>query len=104
LPECHVSATFRRNLLLVVKEALANAMKHSAATKIRVSFDFERSHVLVRIEDNGSGFDPAEKRAKGNGLVNIHRRTTDLGGEIEICSSRGQGTSLKIRVPLPREL
>jgi signal transduction histidine kinase len=104
LPDCRVSATFRRNLLLVAKEALANAMKHSAATKIRVSFEAELGCLVVVIKDDGRGFDPAEDDARGNGLANMRRRTTDLGGEIQVCSSPGEGTSLKFVVPLPHEL
>ncbi len=100
LPACHVSATLRRNVVLVVKEALANAMKHSGATRIRVSLDVEAGQLVVRVEDNGRGFQPGQTRALGNGLVNMRRRTAELRGEIEICSSLGQNTIIRIHVPL----
>jgi signal transduction histidine kinase len=84
----------------VVKEGLANAMKNAAATKIRVTCNVEPGALVVRMKDNGLGFDPTEKRAAGNGLGNMLCRMADLGGEFGICSAPGEGTILKIRVPL----
>jgi signal transduction histidine kinase len=83
LPDCKVSATFRRNLLLVLKEVLNNTIKHSRAS--RLSFKLSRTGDVLhlQIEDDGVGFDTTRARVRGNGLGNIQRRITDLG-----CSPR----------------
>ncbi|HKF58146.1 MAG TPA: ATP-binding protein, partial [Blastocatellia bacterium] len=62
--------------------------------------NFDRSLELT-VRDNGSGFDP-ERAADGNGLANMKRRATRLGGTLEIRSSPIQGTSVRLLVPLDR--
>ncbi|HRZ36301.1 MAG TPA: two-component regulator propeller domain-containing protein [Candidatus Paceibacterota bacterium] len=96
----HVSATFRRNLLLVLKEALTNLVKYAAASAATVRLDLDGMRVGLRVEDNGRGFEPASRRGSGNGLGNMERRVRDLGGEFTCESTPGQGTRLVISVPL----
>lgn len=104
LPQCHVSATFRRNILLVVKETLNNSMKHAAATEFLIKLGMESGHLLLGMEDNGRGFDPATRSAVGNGLTNLRRRIQDLGGTLNIETAPGAGTKVHLRVPLPLDL
>jgi signal transduction histidine kinase/ligand-binding sensor domain-containing protein len=100
LPDCHVSATFRRNLLLVQNEALHNAVKHSGATEVSVHLEASPRSILLRIQDNGRGFAPSKGRGSGNGLGNMEQRVRDLGGEWRLSSGPGQGTCIEIQVPL----
>jgi signal transduction histidine kinase/ligand-binding sensor domain-containing protein len=104
LPQCHVSATFRRNILLVVKETLNNSMKHAAATEFRIKLGMESGHLLLCMEDNGRGFDPVTRSAVGNGLTNLRRRIQDLGGTLNIEAAPDAGTKVHVRVPLPLDL
>ena len=101
LPECHVSATFRRNVLLTVKEILNNSLKHAGATEIQIELGVQAGQVEIRFSDNGCGFDPGARSIAGNGLANLRRRIQDLGGTLELESSPGAGTRVKFRVPLP---
>jgi PAS domain S-box-containing protein len=99
LPLTHETALYR-----IAQEALTNVAKHSGAD--RVSFILERrdGHVLVVIEDNGSGFDveammlPAGK-GRRLGLLGMRERAALHGGTINVESAPGAGTTLFVRIP-----
>ncbi|MFC3993291.1 GAF domain-containing sensor histidine kinase [Actinoplanes siamensis] len=85
-------------VLAVLREALANAARHAEATSVRVSVAAHAGEVMVRVEDDGIGADPA--RARG-GLMNLRRRAEDLGGSFGIGPGpHGVGTLVTWRVPL----
>lgn len=89
----------------IIQEAVSNAAQHSAATNVRVSLDFERKEILARVEDDGSGFDPASLRqpqesGRGLGLLGMRERAELFGGGVEIESKPGSGTSIRARMPL----
>ena len=98
--ECHVSATFRRNLVLVVKEALHNVLKHSGATELHFRLSVADNDLVLHIEDNGRGFDLAGRTGSGNGLGNMRQRLRDLGGVLEIETAPGRGTRIRLSAPL----
>ena len=102
LPEDQVSATFRRNVLLVVKEALHNALKHASPQHVVVEFAVEDGRLHLRIQDDGRGFASAPSPPRGNGLVNMPRRIRDLGGSFELDSAPGRGTRIRCSIPLER--
>ncbi|MCG3119601.1 MAG: hypothetical protein ALAOOOJD_02039 [bacterium] len=89
---------FRRNLLLIAKEALHNAVKYSGSPRVAVKFETNGEHLVVEIADSGKGFDPAGTK-NGNGLNNMRSRAEKLGGACEIISTPGQGTRVTARVP-----
>ena len=86
----------RRNLLLVAKEAFNNIVKHSQATIIHIKCNDTNSGIKIAIKDNGIGF-PEKKSQKGNGLSNMQKRITAIGGKIAFESK--EGTTLIIEVP-----
>lgn len=87
-------------LYRMAQEALTNAARHAAATHVCVHFITMPDQVELVIEDNGQGFD-TEALAKGRfGLVGLNERARLLGGALEVCSEPGEGTSLKITIPL----
>ena len=85
---------------MVIREALSNALKHSAATEICFSVCFEATSMHAVLEDNGKGFLPKESHGFGNGLQNMRKRMSNLGGHFELRSEPGKGTRVTIRVPL----
>lgn len=89
----------RKNLLLIVKEAMNNISKYSDATHAEVLFKREKRHVILNIQDNGKGFDAANIKP-GNGLQNIIRRCSFLKGECIIDSGSGNGTQINCRFPI----
>ena len=89
---------FRRNFLLVFKEALNNVLRHSAARSVRIAVDREEGWLLLSVADNGTGF---KKGAEGNGLRNMQRRSEQMRGEVHIDSVSGKGTTVSLRAKLP---
>lgn len=91
--------TQKRNILLAVKVAVNNAVKHSQAQNITVTAGIEITQLWFEIKDDGHGFDPS-KQASGNGLVNIRYRIAALNGTLILHSAPMQGTLLRYHLPL----
>jgi PAS domain S-box-containing protein len=92
-------------LFRAAQELLLNAVKHAQAQNIRLSLGSEDKQLLIKVEDDGVGFDmPQEGHlltdSRGFGLFSIRERLRNVGGRIEIHSSRGQGTRIALVVPL----
>jgi len=103
LPEIPLNAEQRYNFFLAFKEAINNIARHSGATKLRLAIHSENSWLVFLIEDNGRGFTPEGGRTGADGLRNIRDRIMRLHGECEISSQPGQGTRVRLRVPLPAD-
>jgi signal transduction histidine kinase len=91
------------NLYHVAQEALHNIYKHADASHVAVMLEQRDGRVLLVIEDNGRGFNSAIVSGgsdPGLGLVSIRERALLVGGELEIESAPGQGTTVFIRVPI----
>jgi len=89
------------SLLLFMQEAVANALRHGAATRVRVALSYEAASLEMRVEDNGSGFNPEEAgdTATGHfGLSSMRDRLRWLGGTAEIRSQPGEGTTIIARL------
>jgi signal transduction histidine kinase len=84
------------NLLHALREALSNAARHAAATRVDVSVDAGTDAVLI-VRDNGSGMKPTGRRS---GLSNLADRAATLGGSMQTREAAGGGTELEWRVPL----
>ena len=89
----------KRTLMLLLKEAITNVLKHAEATRISVTFTTGDEHFELRVSDNGKGFQP-EEFAGGNGMRNMHERASSLGAEMELNGARGQGCMVHVRGPL----
>lgn len=87
----------RRQLYLIVKEAVHNAVKHSGASQIRIQFSREGKRVGVEIEDNGIGFDPALV-SSGNGLRNMQARARDVQGTVDVRLTDARGVLVCVRI------
>ena len=93
-----LSMDVRRELFLIFKEAVNNAVKHSECSRIEINFRLENRAIFLQIADDGRGFDISRK-TDGNGLENMRNRAAKNGGECTIESSTNGGTILKIRFP-----
>lgn len=98
LPEGHEEALYR-----VAQEALNNIVKHAQAQTVRIFLDLESATVTLTISDDGSGFDPDSPTLKGMGLFTMRERVGPLGGTLAIESSPGNGTTVRVTVPVPLE-
>lgn len=93
-----LSTEVRRHFLLVAKEAVNNIARHSGATEAHIDFALHGRRLTLRVSDNGRGFDDAACRL-GNGLANIRRRASWLGGSAELHASPGDGTVITVIAP-----
>ena len=87
-------------LYRVVQEAVQNALKHSGAREIFVHLRGADAALTVSVIDDGAGFDVSARFGTGLGLVSMNERLEAIGGTLRIRSAPGQGTRLKIRVPV----
>ncbi len=90
----------RRNLLLAVKEALNNAVKHSGATELLLEIKRQGQGLIAAVQDNGKGFDPGQSDPERNGLLNMTQRMKEVGGSCRVLSSPGKGCRVEFTVPL----
>lgn len=104
-PPLRVPAEFRRNLYLILKEALNNVVKHAEASLVRVELKLEESQLELTITDNGNGRcgEPhtTQKVGSGNGLRNMRTRVHELNGSVDIMAQAGKGTRVRLHVPIP---
>ncbi len=89
----------RRNLWLVFKELITNAVKHSECSRIEIAMTVEKFNLVLRVADNGKGFDPSTHSDR-EGLKNIKTRAENLRGTAALKTQSGDGTEWKISVPL----
>jgi signal transduction histidine kinase len=98
IPDRKIQGELRRNIFLVIKEALYNTVKHADASEATLSFNFQGNDVEVIVADNGKGFTQESIRPFANGLENMKKRIQDIGGKIEI--NREKGVSINFAVPI----
>lgn len=98
--EIQVSSQIRHNLIMAVKEAVHNVIKHARASEVTVRMTFNGRQITVVIQDNGCGFNPATSQA-GHGLANMRKRLESINGNCSIESQPGQGTTICLRLVLP---
>ena len=86
----------RRNLYLIFKESINNAVKYANPTRIDVCLTIESAKQLhLIIKDNGQGFDP-ETVQPGNGLPNLHKRAREIRGKLTLTAKPGAGTEIEL--------
>jgi signal transduction histidine kinase len=85
----------------VASEALANAAKHSDASRIDVSLERRDGNLVLSVRDDGVGGADA---ARGSGIVGLDDRVEALGGSLRVDSSPGKGTQIVAQLPLDLEL
>lgn len=91
-------------LFRVVQELLSNTLRHSKASELEVYLHLIEQNVLLRVVDDGVGFNPDQKEKAGSyGLRNVRERMAAIGGTVKVISFKGQGTSIEIKIPLIKE-
>jgi signal transduction histidine kinase len=95
IPTLQVAGEMRRNVFLVVKEALNNVVKHAEATEVIIRLTVVNNGLKLEIRDNGKGIQPGKARQLGNGLHNMKRRMQNLGIDFQL-ESDGNGTAISL--------
>jgi PAS domain S-box-containing protein len=88
------------DLLQMATEALANVGHHARATTCRVSLRRGNGLAVLEVEDDGEGFDSKNVSGPGQGLRNFRERAAHLGGRVDIESTPGDGTTVRISIPI----
>jgi nitrate/nitrite-specific signal transduction histidine kinase len=82
-------------------EALNNILKHAGASEIDISLDSENDLLILKVEDNGRGFDPEVAINQGGiGISSMIERAEKIGGSLSIQSEPDTGTVLRVKIPL----
>ena len=104
LPSVTLQPELRHNVFLAAKEAVNNVVKHAQATEARVSLKLEDSGFTLEIADNGRGPAGTETPAakSRNGLRNMRKRMSDIGGRFRIDPAPGGGLLVRLVVPLKK--
>ncbi|MEW6049017.1 MAG: sensor histidine kinase, partial [Bacillota bacterium] len=87
----------------IVKEAVSNAARHGEPRRIQVGVHpGDEGELVLYVQDDGKGFDPSNlAHTRGWGLSNMRKRAAILGGDLDIDSRPGEGTTVMLRLPLP---
>ncbi len=88
----------KKDIFLIVKEAINNAAKYSGCDRIDISIGHSQKNIILRIADNGVGMDVVNR--SGNGLSNIESRAKALSGQADFKSSQNQGTEILVTFTL----
>lgn len=88
------------HLYRIAQEAVTNAAQHGQAANVRIRLCQDGERGLLRIKDDGSGFNPATLQGKGLGLRIMRYRAQMMAGSLRIESARGRGTTINCRFPL----
>ena len=99
MPACDTNVAL--HLYRIAQEAINNAVKHSGAQHITVTLDFSKENKLLRIEDDGCGFDPEVKHGPSSGLQLMPYRAAMIGGTLSITSQPSAGTKVECRFVYP---
>jgi signal transduction histidine kinase len=94
-----LTSTQATQLLHIAKEAMSNSLRHAHASSVTVSLQSDGPGVRLEIRDDGVGFDPGTVGSHGQGLRNIAARAREVGAELQIISSPGQGCRTLVTVP-----
>jgi ligand-binding sensor domain-containing protein/signal transduction histidine kinase len=100
-----VGGETERSLILLIREALQNAIRHAAPRRLWVTLRFDPRELHVSIRDNGVGFDSSldqSEQSQHYGLVGMRERVERMGGEFTLTSVPGKGTHVRLRIPLAK--
>jgi PAS domain S-box-containing protein len=93
------SMEIRRQVYLVVKEALNNVVRHSQCTQAFLGAIVTERTLTLNVRDNGKGFHVATSRS-GNGLKNMEMRAASINADLSVTSGEGIGTTITLRIPI----
>lgn len=95
-----LSIESRKNIYLLFKEAVNNALKYSACSMLIIKIEMHQKQLVMQVADDGKGFDEQAVES-GNGLQNMRMRAGELKGTLRITSSVNKGTAIALTCPIP---
>ncbi len=100
----HVDGLLRddavENMLQIAREAVSNVIRHASANTVVIGVALSEGRLILTVRDDGRGFSLEERNHHGQGLRNMRDRTKALGGELTISSIPGDGTGVRVEIPV----
>ena len=96
--------TFHEQVYWIAREALLNALRHSAASRVEVEIEYRPRKLRVIVRDDGAGIVPEALRSgrtSHQGLTGMQERAASIGATVRVWSKRGEGTEVEISLPIP---
>ncbi len=97
--EAHVQTALYR----IAQEAVQNVLKHACASQITIWLGAVGDDVVLEVSDDGCGFAAGGERSVGYGLLSMRERAELLGGTLEVASRVGEGTTVRVTIPLGQQ-
>jgi two-component system, NarL family, sensor histidine kinase LiaS len=88
------------HLFRILQESVSNTLRHSKASSLEVLMIRRDDLVILRIVDDGVGFEVDETKAGSYGMQNMHERAVEVGGTLKVVSVKNKGTRLEVKVPV----
>ncbi|MFC0298861.1 sensor histidine kinase [Geobacillus jurassicus] len=88
------------HLFRILQESLSNTLRHAKAQSLEVLLIERDGFAILRVTDDGVGFDVERSKSGSYGLQHMHERAAEIGGALKIVSLKGQGTRLEVKVPI----
>jgi two-component system, NarL family, sensor histidine kinase LiaS len=94
----NISKAAEEHLFRIIQEALSNILRHSEASKVKITLAERENDIYLYISDNGKGFDPSKEKIASYGLKTMRERCEEIGGIFNIRSKEKEGTYIDIRI------
>lgn len=88
------------HLFRILQESISNTLRHAKATTLEVLLIQRDEFIILRVVDNGMGFNLEESKTGSYGLQNMHERAVEIGGLLKVVSVQNKGTRLEVKVPI----
>lgn len=96
----HADKGVEDQLFRILQESVSNTLRHANASTLYVLLIERDDHVIMRIVDNGAGFDVHKVKTSSYGLTNMQERAEELGGILKVISLPGEGTRIEVKIPV----
>ncbi|MFN7966481.1 MAG: two-component regulator propeller domain-containing protein [Acidobacteriota bacterium] len=96
LDDVALDSAARRQIYLIFKESIHNALKHSGATQVSITIARHGARTRMEVRDDGRGFDPTKSGGTGLGIESMRRRVLSIGGTLTLDTAPGEGTRVVI--------
>ena len=88
------------HLFRILQESVSNTLRHAKATLLEVILIKRDGFIILRVTDNGIGFDVDENKAGSYGMQNMYERAVEIGGTLKVVSLKNKGTRLEVKIPI----
>jgi signal transduction histidine kinase len=97
-------AASEQEILRIAQEAIHNVKKHAGASQLTVQLEYLTGEVNLEVRDDGKGMNADGKLEPGHyGLTGMKERAAAIGGTLEVTGAPGEGTTVSLKTPAPRE-